>query len=157
VLPNALVAAAVAAILALGTWSVVLSDARDDARAQAAQQSEIVQALLSPGQATIAPLDDSSGRAVATVIARNGQAQVVTAGLPLNDTRAQTYVLWGVRGTTPVPLGTFDVVDRATDLRTVGSDSTGLADYTAYAVSIEPGRQAPPTPSKIVANGQVTS
>jgi ferric-dicitrate binding protein FerR (iron transport regulator) len=37
VVPNALVAAAVAAILALGTWNVVLSSAREEARAAAAE------------------------------------------------------------------------------------------------------------------------
>jgi hypothetical protein len=56
-----------------------------------------------------------------------------------------------------VPLGTFDVVQPHTDLRTVGSEQAGLDDYNAYAISLEPGRQAPATPSDVVANGQVTS
>jgi hypothetical protein len=43
------------------------------------------------------------------------------------------------------------------DLRTVGSDQTGLDDYSAYAISIEPGRQAPSLPTEVVASGEVTS
>ena len=48
-------------------------------------------------------------------------------------------------------------VVRGVDLRTVGSETTGLDDYSAYAVSLEPGRQPPAYPSDIVARGQVTS
>ncbi|MCW2677368.1 MAG: Anti-sigma-K factor rskA [Modestobacter sp.] len=156
VLPHALVAAAVAAILALGSWNAVLSGDRDAVRATATEQSQMIKALLSPGRATIAPLTED-GRTVATVVARSGQVQVVATGLPLNDTRDSTYVVWGVGAGSPVALGTFDVVSPQMDLRTVGSTATGLDEYSTYAISREPGRQAPPTPSEIVANGQVTS
>jgi hypothetical protein len=54
-------------------------------------------------------------------------------------------------------LGTFDVVTAGTDLRTVGSTTTALDGYPAYALSLEPGRQAPSSPTDIVATGQVTS
>jgi anti-sigma-K factor RskA len=157
VLPHALVAAAVAAVLALGAWNVVLSSEREEARTVAAERGEMLASLLVPGRATIAPLvaDDEQ---VATVVARDGQVQVVAEGLPVNDSSSDTYVVWGVPGDgDPVALGTFDVVSRQMDLRTVGSTATGLDDYSAYAVSIEPGREAPATPSEIVANGTVTS
>ncbi len=157
VLPSALVAGAVAAILALGTWNVGLSTARDEARAAAAVQADVVNALLTPGRATIAPLSGDDGAPLATVVARAGQVQVVTHGLRVNDTAAQTYVVWGITGDTPVALGTFDVLRPQMDLRTVGSASTGLDDYSAYAVSLEPGRQAPSDPTDVVARGEVTS
>ncbi|MGY1830337.1 anti-sigma factor domain-containing protein [Geodermatophilus sp. SYSU D01180] len=157
VLPNALVAAAVAAILALGTWNVVLSSARDDARTAAAEQQQVLEALLQPGRATIAPVQDGDGDPVATVVARDAQLEVVAHGLRVNDSSDSVYVVWGVADDAPVALGTFDVVSPQTDLRTVGSASTGLDDYAAYAISIEPGRQAPAGPSDVVANGQVTS
>jgi anti-sigma factor RsiW len=150
VLPNALVAAAVAAILGLGTWNVVLSDARDQAVEQAAEQAGVVDALLEPGTATIAPLSSDDGQ-VATVVAREAQVQVVTRGLAVNDEESETYVLWGMTETAPVALGTFDVVRSQTDVRTVGSTSTGLDAYDGYAISIEPGREAPSTPTDIVA------
>jgi hypothetical protein len=156
VLPHALVAAAVAAILALGSWNAVLTEDRNTVRATATEQSQMLEALLSPGRATIAPLTED-GRTVATVVARSGQVQVVATGLPLNDTRNSTYVVWGVGAGSPVALGTFDVVSPQMDLRTVGSTATGLDEYSTYAISREPGRQAPVTPSVIVANGQVTS
>ena len=156
VVPNALVAAAVAAILALGTWNVVLSSAREEARAAAAEQAQLVDALLTPGQATIAPLT-ADGATLATVVAREGQVQVVTQGLRPNDVRDQTYVVWGLSGGTPAPLGTFDVTSPQPALRTVGSAPSGLDAYTGYAVSLEPGRSAPPEPSDIVASGEVPS
>jgi anti-sigma-K factor RskA len=156
VLPNALVAAAVAAILALGTWNVVLGSARDDAQAVAAEQAEVLDALLQPGRAAIAPMSDD-GHSVATVVARDGQLEVVTHGLAVNDGSDSTYVVWGVADGRPVALGMFDVVSPQTDLRTIGSAATGLDDYDVYAISIEPGRQMPAEPSDVVANGQVTS
>ncbi len=153
VLPNALVAAAVAAVLGLGTWNVVLSDARDDAVATASEQARVVQSLLEPGTATIAPLAAEDGGQVATVVARDSHVQVVTQGLPVNDAESQTYVVWGMTAEDPVPLGTFDVVRSRIDVRTVGSASTGLDDYGAYAISIEPGREAPSSPTEVVASG----
>ena len=156
VLPTALVAAAVAAVLALGAWNVVVTGDRDAARTQAAQQSRVIDSLLQPGRATIAPLTEN-GQAVATVVARDGQVQVLAEGLPVNDAATQTYVVWGMRADSPVAIGTFDVVTPQMDVRTVGSAATGLDDYSAYGISIEPGRQAPTTPSEIVATGQVTS
>ncbi|WP_448623762.1 anti-sigma factor domain-containing protein [Geodermatophilus sp. URMC 64] len=156
-LPVALVAAAVAAILGLATWVVVLAEARDRAEAVAAQQSEVMDSLLQPGQVAIAPMADKGGHSVATVVARDGQVQVVAHGLSVNDRSRTIYVVWGMRDDAAVPLGTFDVVRPQMDLRTVGSDKTGLDDYPAYAISFESGRQMPSRPSDVVANGQVTS
>jgi hypothetical protein len=156
VVPHALVAAAVAAVLTLGAWNVVLAGERDTVRATAAEQSQMLDALLSPGRATIAPLT-VDGRTVATVVARSGQVQVVANGLPVNDAQDSTYVVWGVGKGAPVALGTFDVISPQMDMRTVGSTETGLDDYSTYAISREPGRQAPAAPTEIVANGQVTS
>ena len=156
VLPTALVAAAVAAVLALGAWNVVVTGDRDAARTTAAEQSQVIDSLLQPGRAAIAPLTEN-GETVATVVARDGQVQVLAEGLPVNDETSQTYVVWGMAAESPVAIGTFDVVTPQMDLRTVGSTATGLDEFSAYAISIEPGRQAPTTPSEIVATGQVTS
>ncbi|KGH44558.1 anti-sigma factor [Modestobacter caceresii] len=157
VLPTALVAAAVAAVLALGAWNVALTSARDEAVAAAAEQARMLDALLEPGQATIAPLSQEGGEDVATVVARDGRLQVVADGLPVNDPGDDTYVVWGLPDGSPVAIGTFDVVTSEMDLRTVGSAQTGLDEYPAYGISIEPGRQAPSAPTDIVATGQVTS
>jgi hypothetical protein len=136
---------------------VSLQHARQQEQAAAAAEHSIVQSLMAPGKATVAPVSDADGHPVATVVARQGQAQVVTWGLSENDRVRSTYVLWGMQDGTPVALGTFDVVSRDMDLRTVGSDRTGLDGYRAYGISLEPGRTAPAAPSRIVATGQVSS
>jgi hypothetical protein len=156
VLPTALVAAAVAAVLSLGAWNVVVTGDRDAAQATAAEQSRMLDGLLAPGRATIAPVA-RDGRTVATVVARADQVQVVATDLPVNDSHDRTYVVWGMLDGQPKPLGTFDVVTPQLDMRTVGSTATGLDQYSEYAISIEPGRQAPSFPTDIVATGQVTS
>jgi hypothetical protein len=156
-LPGALVAAAFAAIVALGLWSVFLNSERDEALAAAATQAEIVHALMEPGRTAIAPVSDDDGRTVATVIAREDRMQVVADGLTANDTADSVYVVWGMRDGVPDPIGTFDVVDDQMDLRTVGSDRTGLDDYSEYRISIEPGRAAPSLPTEVVAAGEVAS
>ena len=62
-----------------------------------------------------------------------------------------------MQGDLPQALGTFDVVTAQTDLRTVGSAATGLDDYSVYAISIEPGREAPSFPTDVIGQGEVTS
>ena len=156
VLPTALVAAAVAAVLSLSAWNVVVTGDRDAAQATAAQQEQMLDALLAPGRATIAPVE-ADGHTVGTVVARADEVQVVATGLPVNDSHDTTYVVWGMGGEVPVPLGEFDVVTPEMDLRTVGSAATGLDEFSRYAISIEPGRQAPSYPTEVVAEGQVTS
>lgn len=156
-LPQALIGVGVALVVGLGAWNVVLATSRQQAEQQAAQQSQIVDALLTPGQATIAPVSNSGGHAVATVVARHGQIQIVSWGLPVNSEASTTYVVWGMRNSSPVALGTFDVVRSGMDLRSVGSSRTGLDAYSGYAISLEQGRKAPAAPTDVVANGQVTS
>ena len=155
-LPIALAAAAVAAVLSLGALNVVATGDRDAAQARAEAESRMLAELLQPGQTTIAPLTDG-GRALATVVARDGEVQVVADGLAVNDSHDHTYVVWGLGDDLPKALGTFDVVTSELDLRTVGSTGTGLDDFTEYGISLEPGRQAPSYPTDIVATGEVDS
>jgi anti-sigma-K factor RskA len=152
----ALVAAAVAAVLGLGVWNVGLRSDREELSSTVAEQQEVVDALLTPGRATVAPLGED-GRPVATVVARDDQLQVVTHGLAANDVADSTYVVWGLGQGAPRPLGTFDVDGSQIALRTVGSGQTGLDEFAMYGVSIEPGREAPSEPTEVVATGQVTS
>jgi hypothetical protein len=105
----------------------------------------------------MAQLSDSDGRPLATVVTRDGDLQVVSQGLAVNDDTAQTYVLWGVADAAPVPLGTFDVDRSGLDVDAVVSPPTGAGSFAQYAVSLEPGRQPPPAPSGVLASGQVTS
>lgn len=150
-----LVAAAVAAVLGLGVWNVVLRSDRAELSSTVAAQQDAVEALLDPS-ATVAPLGED-GEPVATVVARDGELQVITLGLPANDTEDSTYVVWGLGGEAPEALGTFDVDGSQMALRTVESRLTGLDGFATYGISIEPGREAPSAPTEVVATGQVTS
>ncbi len=152
----ALVAAAVAAVVGLGVWNVVLGADRRELETTVAQQREVVAALLTPGEATVATLDGDGGP-VATVVARADRLQVVTHGLAVNDAGSTTYVLWGLGQDGPKALGTFDVEQSQMGLRTVGSEATGLDEFPQYGISIEPGQEAPSAPTDVVATGQVTS
>jgi hypothetical protein len=155
-LAGVLVAAAIAAIAGLGIWNVVVGADRAEVQTTVAEQRELLSALLTPGRATIAPLDGDGG-AVATVVARDDRLQVVTYGLEVNDADSTTYVVWGLGGGAPEALGTFDVDRSQMSLRTVGSGLTGLDDFAQYGISIEPGQEAPSAPTEVVAIGQVTS
>jgi hypothetical protein len=155
-LPMALVAAAVAAIVGLGLWNVVLTSDRQELQATVAEQGAVMNGLLAPGRATIAPLDEH-GKAVATVVARGDEVDVITHGLSVNDASSTTYVLWGMGGETAQPLGTFDVTSSQMAMKTVGSGLTGFDQYGTYGISLERGRKAPSFPTTVVATGQVTS
>lgn len=114
----------------------------------------MVQQMAAPG-ATHAFLAPTQGEpAVAAVVATTtGEQIVVPVALPANP-GDHVYVLWGLPGEgTPTPLGTFDVGEDATGVQSVGSspDGTGFAQF---AISIEPGRAAPASPSDVVASGR---
>ena len=57
----------------------------------------------------------------------------------------------------PVALGTFDVSRSQIDVRSVGSRSTDLDGFPEYGISLEPGQEAPSSPTEVVATGEVTS
>jgi anti-sigma factor RsiW len=156
VLSLALVAAAVAAVLGLGAWNLGLRSDRAELSSTVAEQRDVVAALLSPDRVVLDPLG-AEGRPVATLVPHADDVQVVTHGLPVNEAASTTYVVWGVGDEGAEPLGTFDVERSQIELRTVGSGLTGLDDFPQYAISLEPGQQAPSTPTEVVATGQVTS
>lgn len=151
-------AAALALVVGLGVWNVGLREDRSAAQAAASRQAEVLAQLDEGGIYHIAPLQTSQGESVGMVVVHNGAAQVMSNGLPVNDPESQVMVLWGMRHSlSPVALGTFDVVHTELDVRTVSSTSTGLEQYDGYAVSVEPGRTEPSTPTDIVATGTVGS
>jgi len=152
-------AAAVLVIAGLGIWNLNLQTDRDNATSVAADRGQILQDLAAAGEVNMTPLHDGDGQAVATLVIGSSQAMVMTNGLPVNNAGEEIYVLWGLRaaGEQPQALGTFDVVGRELDMRTVGSTVAGLDAFNGYAVTRESGRQAPDTPTlPMVATGQVT-
>jgi anti-sigma-K factor RskA len=151
-----LVAAAVAAVVGLGGWSVVLVGDRDEARQTAAAEAEMVEALLRPGPATVIPVADDDGRTVATLLARDDGVQVVSHALQANDADTETYVLWGLEQGTPKALGAFDVAGSGLELDTM--EVEGADDFPSYGLTVEPGRDAPEAPTTdVVARGSLPS
>jgi hypothetical protein len=155
-LPTSLVAAGLAAIVGLGLWNIFLATSKERLQETVAAQEEVMAAVLDSGPATIAELQDG-GRTVATVVARPDEVQVVTSGLVVNRPDTTSYVLWGMGEGDPVSLGTFDVSRSQIDVRSVGSGSTDLDGFPQYGISLEPGQEAPPSPTAVVATGEVTS
>ena len=145
---SVLVAAAVAAVVGLGGWTVVLMGDRNEARDAAAAEAALVEQLLRPGPATVVPVTDG-GRTVATLLARDDGVQVVSHALEPNDPDAETYVLWGLEQGTPKALGTFDVAGSGLELRTL--EVEGADSFPSYGISVEPGQRAPEAPSDVVA------
>ncbi|MCF7553034.1 anti-sigma factor domain-containing protein [Pseudonocardia sp. WMMC193] len=109
-----------------------------------------VAAVATPGDAR-STLHDEAGTAVAAVVAGDGTTRLVVAALPANDATNSVYVLWGIGSGQPRPLGTFDARSAGTEVVTLAADPGAVG----YAVSLEPGRTAPTTPSRVVASGQV--
>jgi anti-sigma factor RsiW len=155
-LPATLVAASLAAIVGLGLWNVFLASSQERLRVTVSSQEEVLAAVLNPGRATIAPLQ-ADGRTVATVVARGDELQVVTSGLTVNRPESTSYVVWGMGEGDPVALGTFDVSRSQIGVESVGSRSTDLDGFPQYGISLEPGQEAPSSPTVVVATGEVAS
>jgi hypothetical protein len=157
--PAALVAAAVAAIVGLAGWNVVLARSQEKLSSTVAAQSQVMDSLLTPGHQAIAGLRDirEDGKQLATVVAHDRRVDVVARALSVNNSTSSTYVLWGMQGDTPVPLGTFDVVRNALDVRHVDAGQANLDRYSTFGVSLETGRRAPAAPTHMVAVGGVNS
>jgi hypothetical protein len=150
---------AVAAVLAIGVLGVrtgQLAQERDAETVQAQSLAELVRAIGEP-DARYALLDDqTTGAPVAAVVLDDGERRVYPVGLAPNGEDA-LYVAWGLpEGGGAVPLAGFDVLAAGQGPVPVGSAS-GDQDFPQYAVSLEPGRDVPDTPSTVVAIGQVTS
>lgn len=156
--PRRLVAAAAAlatvvVVGGLGLRTVQLQEQVDVAASQAGSTTELVRRLAQPGVAH-ALLARPDGTAVAAVVLTNGQRDVYTLGLTSNATD-HTYVLWGLKDKTsaPQPLGAFDVATQDAGRRVVGP--SGGDAFAAYAISLEPGRTPPTSPTDVVAAGNL--
>lgn len=145
----------VASAVALGVRVVQLGGQLNTAQRQAAAVSEAIQSAADPAAVRV-PLVTKDGQAVGMVLASRDRVAVVPTRLPGNRIADETYVLWGLAGQTPVALAAFDVSGDGPRLHPVPS-VTQAGKFTAYAVSLEPGRRAPAVPSDVVASGQVTS
>jgi hypothetical protein len=115
-------------------------------------QTALADALLQPGAREVT-LGGSSGTAARAVVSSKGVV-FIADGLTPNDTGDQTYVLWAGNGTGVRPLATFDARSGKTTQVAALSLPYQAADVALVAVSLEPGRTAPTTPTKIVLSGK---
>jgi anti-sigma factor RsiW len=151
-------AAAVLVLLAgLVGWNLALRSDRDRAARSLAAATAVVNCLHESGCAAV-PLQPTApsrpGQAIALV--RGTSVSLVVEGLPPNDTRRTTYVVWQRAGNTLSAIGTFDVT---TTSRTVVAGAGHLSQpptvVNLLAVSREQGRVAPPAPSTPLLAGPV--
>jgi Anti-sigma-K factor rskA len=145
----------VGAAVVLGVRVVQLGGQLNQAQRQVTAMSQTIQSAADPA-ATRVPLVTNDGQAVGMVLASRNQVAVVPTRLPGNRVADQTYVLWGLAGETPIGLAAFDVSGDVPRLHPVPS-ATQTGKFTAYAISLEPGRRVPAVPTDVIASGQVTS
>jgi anti-sigma factor RsiW len=144
---------AVAAVLGLRV--VQLGGQLNQAQRQVSAMSQAIQRVADPAVVRV-PLVAKDGQAVGIVLASRNQVAVIPTRLPSNRVADQTYVLWGLASGAPIPLAAFDVSGDGPRLHPVPS-ATQTEKFTAYAISLEPGRRTPAVPTHVVASGQVTS
>lgn len=152
-----LAAAAALAVLAGGGYlGVRVNQLSGEVAASEARASDLSKALLLAA-------DPATNRAILRTTGSNEEAAIVlsspTSGavMPMNlkpNDSGHVYVVWGASTKAPVPLAVFDVRAGSTDPQLL-SWSADAHKHTTFAVSLEPGRQAPPKPSEVLAGGQV--
>jgi hypothetical protein len=151
-----LAAAAALAVLAGGGYlGVRVNQLSNEVAASRARTTELNQALALAADPSTnrAILRTKSGDKVAIVLSSPTSGAVMPLDLKPNDS-GHVYVVWGVSTKPPVPLALFDVRAGSTDPQLL-SWSPDAHNHTTFAVSLEPGRQAPTTPSEVLAGGQV--
>ncbi len=146
----------IAGVVVLGVRVVQLGDERNQAALQVTEMSEAIRAAADPAAVRVPLLATNDGGSVGMVLASRDGVAVVVTRLPSNRTADQIYVLWGLGNGVPTALAAFDVASDAPRLHAVPS-ARGTGELTGYAVSLEPGRRAPATPTDVVASGQVRS
>lgn len=151
-----LAAAAAAAVLAgAGYLGVRVNQLSNEVTAAQTRTDELNRALsLAADPSTNrAVLRTGSGDEVAIVLSNPNSAAVMPTNLKPNDS-GHIYVVWGASTKAPVPLAVFDVRAGSTDPQLLAW-SADAHKHTTFAVSLEPGRQAPPNPSEVLAGGEV--
>lgn len=139
--------------LVLGVRVGQLNGQLNQAQRQMTGVIEAIQGAEDPAAVRI-PLFAQDGRAVVgMVLASRNRVSVVTTHLPSNRMRDQTYVLWGLTGGAPVALAAFDVASQAPRLH-VAPAAAPTNRFTGYAVSLEPGRHTPVTPTDVMARSR---
>lgn len=148
-------AAAVAVLAAGGYLGVRVNQLSGEVAAASQRANDLNKALGLAADPTTnrALLRTPSGDPVAVVLSSSTSGSIIPLNLKSNDS-AHVYVVWGTGTKLPVPLAMFDVRAGSTDPQPLawGSDAH---QHQSFAVSLEPGRTLPATPSDVLAGGQV--
>lgn len=136
-------AAAVALLIGLGGYSVVLRNDRNAAAQRSDRLAAAVRTLERPGAQTVR-LTGFDGRVRVVAVAAGGTMSLVVDGLAPNGPQS-IYVLWGQTHSGAVrALSAFDVHQPGVDVVTGVTLSTPMADVTTLMVTHEKGRTPPP-------------
>lgn len=153
------VAAALALVVGLGSWNVVLQQDRDRTNRQTTRLNQAVQALEKGPARTVPLRSEDSAASVIAVVQPDWSMSLVVDGLAPNDRADSTYVLWAVQGISPRALATFDVSSRKLEVLTdvpIPADVRSVPD--GFAVTRELGRTAPEAPrNPILVQGRTTT
>jgi hypothetical protein len=148
------VAAVLALVVAIGGLVAAnrsLTEERDAAAARSASISHVVDAASRPGTPH-AVLATPDGGFVGLVVDEGQGPELLASGLAPNDGE-HTYVLWGLADGTPVGLTAFGMSGSGPVVQSVPSGEVA-GRFAGFAVSLEPGRTVPATPTRVVASGQ---
>ncbi|MEU5691970.1 anti-sigma factor [Actinosynnema sp. NPDC020468] len=150
-------AAALVVLAVIGVAGLRFDDLSDRVAQQDQRTNQLESALQVAADPTTnrAVLRTDSGEPLAVLLSGDHNAAVMPMALKSNDRSSQIYVVWGISTPDAVPLATFDVSSDS-DV-TLLSWSTAAHAHNNFAISLEPGRTAPSTPTNKVAAGQVAS
>ena len=143
---------ALAAVVGIGVAIPVTLAASHGGKASSST-SALAQWLLE-SDARELTLHGTGASAAAKAVVTNHGVLLVASGMPINDRKRSTYVLWasdshGLR----TAIATFDVKN-GTPLQVTSSQlPVPAAQVTQIAVSFEPGRTAPKAPSDVLMSG----
>jgi len=135
-------AAAVALVASLVASNVSLRQDRQQATDRSGRLTAAVRQIEGDGARTV-PLQSPDSSVAAVALLRAGSVSLVVDGLPRNDTRSSTYVLWkkGRYGGAEA-VGTFDVKTEGVDV-VKDLPLTAGEQVRALTVTLEKGRVAP--------------
>lgn len=149
-----LLVAAAAVVVALGVTTTVLgvqvSTLTSQQQAQAAGEA-MVRSIVNDPAAKRAVLTNAAGKPTAMLITSSVGAVVTPLAMTPNSADDQ-YVVWGLEPSGPRALASFDVTAGSVGPKVVSwpASANGL---TRFAISVEPGRTLPTTPSNVIASG----
>lgn len=152
-----LVAAAAGVALILGIGAVYQLSSSSSSNKQNAVAAAFVACAKDPQCKEIRLTSDQS-KVVATVLVKNGRAEIVTDGLAPNPASSTTYVLWAqhTQGTAK-SVGVFDVPAGGPSVHVLDALPWSMSDTVAFMVTREAGNSAPPSGSTPLAKGSVSS